>query len=111
VQARRSISSSHRAGPLLPRQESPGPQPRAFNDLHEIDLLGPIYLQGCSHRDYIGVGKDAFDSTVCLRLAESRRMEEVLWVLGECWKDLGIPAQVRFDNPGSWPAGGRRHVP
>jgi hypothetical protein len=60
--------------------------------------VGPIYLEGRSHRYYIWVGKDAFDGTVCLRLAESRRMDEVLWFLGECWKDLGIPGQVQFDN-------------
>jgi hypothetical protein len=60
--------------------------------------VGPIYLQGRSHRYYIWVGKDAFDGAVCLRLAESRRMDEVLWFLGECWKDLGIPEQAQFDN-------------
>jgi hypothetical protein len=25
-------------------------------------------------------------------------MEEVLWFLGECWKDLGRPEQAQFDN-------------
>jgi len=35
---------------------------------------------------------------VCLRLASSRQMGEVLWFLGECWKDLGRPAQVQFDK-------------
>jgi transposase InsO family protein len=84
--------------PLLPRQEYPGPQARATNDLHEVDLVGPVYLQGSGHRYYIWVGKDAFDGAVCLRLAGSRRMDEVLWFLGECWKDLGIPEQVQFDN-------------
>ena len=44
------------------------------------------------------MGKDAFDGAVCLRLAGSRRMDEVLWFLGECWKDLGRPAQVQLDN-------------
>src|SRR6516225_8216427 len=87
-----------RLAPLLPRQEYPGPQARASNALHEVDLVGPIYLQGRSHRYYIWIGKDAFDGAVCLRLAESRRMDEVLWFLGECWKDLGIPEQVQFDN-------------
>jgi len=87
-----------RLAPLLPRQEYPGPQARATNELHEVDLVGPIYLQGRSHRYYIWIGKDAFDGTVCLRLAESRRMDEVLWFLGECWKDLGRPQQVQFDN-------------
>ena len=87
-----------RLAPLLPRQEYPGPQARASNELHEVDLVGPIYLKGSGHRYYIWVGKDAFDGAVCLRLAHSRRMDEVLWFLGECWKDLGRPAQVQFDN-------------
>lgn len=87
-----------RLAPLLPRQEYPGPQARASNELHEVDLVGPIYLQGRSHRYYIWIGKDAFDGAVCLRLATSRRMDEVLWFLGECWKDLGRPEQVQFDN-------------
>jgi transposase InsO family protein len=87
-----------RLAPLLPRQEYPGPQARASNDLHEVDLVGPVYLKGRKHRYYIWVGKDVFDGAVCLRLADSRRMDEVLWFLGECWKDLGRPAQVQFDN-------------
>jgi transposase InsO family protein len=87
-----------RLAPLLPRQEYPGPQARASNDLHQVDLVGPIYLQGSRRRYYVWVGKDAFDGAVCLRLAGSRRMDEVLWFLGECWKDVGLPEQVQFDN-------------
>ncbi len=87
-----------RLAPLLPRQEWPGPQARASNDLHEVDLVGPVYLKGRRHRYYIWVGKDAFDGAVCLRLAESRKMDEVLGFLGECWKDLGRPEQVQLDN-------------
>ena len=87
-----------RLAPLLPRQEYPGPQARASNELHEVDLVGPIYLKGSGHRYYIWVGKDAFDGAVCLRLAYSRRMDEVLWFLGECWKNLGLPEQVQIDN-------------
>jgi putative transposase len=87
-----------RLAPLLPRQDYPGPQARASNELHEVDLVGPFYLKGRSHRYYIWVGKDAFDGAVCLRLAYSRRMDEVLGFLGECWKDLGRPEQVQFDN-------------
>ncbi len=87
-----------RLAPLLPRQRYPGPQARASNELHEVDLVGPVYLKGRRQRYYIWVGKDAFDGAVCLRLVESRRMDEVLGFLGECWKDLGRPAQVQFDN-------------
>jgi putative transposase len=87
-----------RLAPLLPRQEYPGPQARASDELHEVDLVGPVYLQGSGHRYYLWVGKDAFDGAACLRLAGSRQMDEVLWFLGECWKDLGRPEQVQFDN-------------
>jgi transposase InsO family protein len=87
-----------RLAPLLPRQDYPGPQARASNELHQVDLVGPVYLKGSRHRYYVWVGKDAFDGAVCLRLASSRRMDEVLWFLGECWKDLGLPEQVQVDN-------------
>src|SRR2546430_6245878 len=50
-----------RLAPLLPRQDWPGPQARASNELHEVDLVGPIYLKGCNHRYYIWVGNDVFD--------------------------------------------------
>jgi transposase InsO family protein len=87
-----------RLAPLRPRQEYPGPQARASNQLHEIDLVGPIDLKGRRQRYYIWVCKDAFDGAVCLRLAGSRKMDEVWWFLGACWKDLGRPGQVQFDN-------------
>jgi putative transposase len=87
-----------RFAPLLPRQEYPGPQARASHQLHEVDLVGPISLKGSSRRYYIWVGKDIFDGAVCLRLAGSRRRDEVLGFLGECWKDLGLPEQVQVDN-------------
>jgi hypothetical protein len=36
----------------------------------EVDLVGPIYLKGSGHRDYIWVGKDTFDGV------QSRRCHE-----------------------------------
>jgi transposase InsO family protein len=87
-----------RLAPLLPRQPWPGPQARASNELHEVDLVGPVYLKGSGHRYYLWICKDAFDGAICLRLADSRQMDEVLCFLAECWKDLGRPEQVQFDN-------------
>jgi transposase InsO family protein len=83
---------------LLPRQDYPSPQAHQSNQLHEVDLVGPLYLKGRRQRYYIWVCKDLFDGAVCLRLAYSRQMEEVLAFLGECWKALGLPAQVQLDN-------------
>src|SRR5262249_44333580 len=45
--------------PLLPRQEWPGPQARASNELHQVDLVGPVYLKGCRHRHPAGGETDA----------------------------------------------------
>jgi hypothetical protein len=63
-----------------------------------VDLVGPIYLKGQRQRYYIFVCKDVFDGAVCLKLSRSRQMEAVLDFLGECWKSLGRPTQVQFDN-------------
>jgi putative transposase len=95
---------------LLPRQVYPAPKAEQSNELHEVDLVGPLYRKGRRQRYYIWVCKDAFDGAVCLRLAESRHMDEVLTFLGECWKTLGRPRQVQFDNAreiAAWGAGAR----
>jgi hypothetical protein len=42
-----------RRAPLLPRQEWPGPQARASNELHEVELVGPVYLKGSGQRYYV----------------------------------------------------------
>lgn len=87
-----------RLTPFLPCQTYPLPQVHESNQLHQVDCVGPIYLKGHRQRYYIFVGKDAFDGTVCLKIYRSRKMETVLDFLGECWKSLGRPTQVQFDN-------------
>jgi putative transposase len=76
----------------------PTPQAQRSNQLHLIDLVGPIYLKGQRQRYYIFVCRDAFDGAVHLKLGRSRHMEAVLTFLGECWKTLGRPEQIQFDN-------------
>jgi len=39
----------------LPRQPYPSPQAERSNQLHEVDLVGPIYLKGRSRRYYLWV--------------------------------------------------------
>jgi hypothetical protein len=84
--------------PFLSPTTYPTPQADESNQLHQVDGVGPIYLKGHRQRYYILVGKDAFDGAVCLRIYRSRKMEVLLDFLGECWKTLGLPAQVQFDN-------------
>jgi transposase InsO family protein len=91
----------------LPKQAYPGPQAHDSNQLHQVDLVGPVYLRGQRQRYYIYVCKDAFDGAVCLKLGRSRRMDEVLAFLGDCWKTLGRPAQMQFDNAREFTGWGR----
>ena len=83
---------------FLPRHVYPAPQAQDSNHLHQVDLVGPIYLKGQKQRYYIFVCKDIFDGAICLKLGRSRKIEAVLEFLGECWKTLGRPKQVQFDN-------------
>ena len=83
---------------FLPAHVYPTPQAQDSNQLHQVDLVGPIYLKGQKQRYYIFVCKDVFDGAVCLKLGRSRKIEAVLEFLGECWKTLGRPKQMQFDN-------------
>jgi putative transposase len=91
----------------LPRQVYPGPHAQASNQLHQVDLVGPVYLKGRSQRYYIFVCKDVFDGAICLKLGRSRQMDEVLAFLGDCWKTLGCPTSVQFDNAREFVGGDR----
>src|SRR5438094_8258999 len=98
-----------RLAPLLPRQEWPGPQARAANELHEADPVGPIYLKGRSQRCDIWVGKDVFDGpSACA------------WPLPgawtRCWgssasagRTWAGPSRSSSTTPANWPAGDRAH--
>ncbi len=83
---------------FLPSHVYPAPQAQDSNQLHQVDLVGPVYLKGQKQRYYIFVCKDVFDGAVCLKLGRSRKMEAVLDFLGDCWKTLGRPKQVQLDN-------------
>ena len=83
---------------FLPAHVYPTPQAQDSNQLHQVDLVGPIYLKGQKQRYYIFVCKDVYDGAVCLKLGRSRKIETVVAFLGDCWKELGRPKQVQLDN-------------
>ncbi len=87
-----------RLAPLVSRYTYPAPQAVDSNQVHQVDCIGPIYLLGQRKRHYLWTCKDIFDGAVCLDLSRSRKMEAVLAFLGKCWKTLGRPRLVQFDN-------------
>ena len=99
VLARNGVTTPRvRLARFRPTPLYPTPQAQRSNQLHLVDLVGPIYLKGQRQRYYIFVCRDAFDGAVHLKLGRSRHMETVLTFLGECWKTLGRPEQIQFDN-------------
>jgi transposase InsO family protein len=84
--------------PYLSRTTYPKPQAEESNQLHQVDSVGPVYLKGNRQRYYIFVARDVYDGAVFTKMYTSRQSDVILDFLGEAWKNLGLPAQVQFDN-------------
>lgn len=82
----------------LAQSDYPGPRAQDSNQVHQVDLVGPRYLQGDSTRYYFLICKDVFDQAVYLELGEDRSMDRVLAFLIRAWQHLGLPEVVQFDN-------------
>ena len=87
-----------RTAPPLTPNGYPAPTADDSNQLHQVDLVGPVYLKGQRKRWYIYVCKDVFDGAIYAQLRPSRKMDEVLGFLIAAWQHLGVPAQVQLDN-------------
>jgi putative transposase len=87
-----------RLAPLVSHYTYPAPQATDSNQVHQVDCVGPVYLLGQRKRHYIWTCKDVYDGAVCLDLSRSGKMDAVLAFLGQCWKTLGRPRVVQFDN-------------
>jgi transposase InsO family protein len=93
----------------LTHADYPGPQAHDTNQLHQVDVVGPRFLQGQQHPYYFLVCKDAFDQAVSIAFVDDRRMATILAFLVQAWQQLGLPEKAQFDNGkefcgfGRWP--------
>jgi IS30 family transposase len=76
--------------PVLPCQ--------AVNDVHELDLKGPFYLQDSSQKYYLIVVRDVFGKKVALRVLNEKEMERIIDFLIETWQKIGRPKFLQMDN-------------
>lgn len=91
----------------LPRSSYPAPHAHDSNQLHQVDLVGPRYLQGDKTKYYFAVCKDAFDQSVYVEFLAAATLEQLLPFLIHAWQHLGLPEQVQFDNGRVFYGGGR----
>lgn len=71
---------------------------QAVNDVHELDLKGPFYLQGSSQKYYLAVVRDVFGKKVALRALKEKEMEPIIDFLVETWQKIGRPKFLQMDN-------------
>jgi hypothetical protein len=71
---------------------------RVINDIHELDLKGPFYLQGSSQKYYLAVVRDVFGKKVALRVLKDKEMESIIDFLVEIWQEIGLPRLLQMDN-------------
>jgi IS30 family transposase len=85
-----------------PRKESNPTYPilhcQAVNDIHELDLKGPFYLEGSSQKYYLVVMRDVFGKKVALRVLKEKEMEQIIDFLVEIWQKIGLPKFLQMDN-------------
>jgi transposase-like protein len=81
-----------------PLRAYPGPKATDSNQVHQLDFVGPRYLEGQSTKFYYLVLKDRFDQAAYLQVFTNRQAQTVLEGLGQAWKVLGIPKMLQVDN-------------
>lgn len=81
-----------------PLKAYPGPKAKDSNQVHQLDFVGPRYLEGQSTKFYYLVLKDRFDQAAYIQVFTNRRAQTVVEGLVQAWKVLGVPKIVQMDN-------------
>jgi len=81
-----------------PLKAYPGPKATDSNQVHQLDFVGPRYLEGQSTKFYYLVLKDRFDQAAYIQVSTNRRAQTVVEGLVQAWKVLGVPKLVQMDN-------------
>lgn len=92
VPSRQAVSASRERKPF------PGPQPESVNRIQQVDLKGPIYLRGSSHKYYLVVLRDRYSHRCAIQALQSRESLPIVDFLVSSWQWLGVPEYLQMDN-------------
>jgi len=76
----------------------PAPTCQRVNDVHQLDLKGPIYLKGSSHKYYLLALRDFYSKAVALAAAQNRKAQSIANFLVAAWQKIGLPTTLQMDN-------------
>jgi transposase InsO family protein len=82
----------------IPKTQYPMSKVADSNEVHQVDLVGPRYLNRDKTKYYFYICKDAFDQQVYVEFWAGNSMETVLNFLVRAWQRMGLPQHVQFDN-------------
>lgn len=91
----------------IPKTQYPIPKADDTNQVHQVDLVGPRYLNGDQTKYYFFICKDTFDQQIYVEFWAGNSMDTVLTFLVRAWQSMGIPQHVQFDNGKQFYAPGR----
>lgn len=76
----------------------PLPQAKRVNEVQQLDLKGPIYLRGSSHKYYLVVLRDCTSRRCAIGVLSSREAQAIVDFLVASWQWLGLPTYLQMDN-------------
>jgi len=90
----------HKSASVKEHESKPIPLPtaNAVNDVQQLDLKGPIYLRGDSHKYYIVVLRDRYSRRCAIDALSSREAQGIVDFLVSSWQWLGLPNYLQMDN-------------
>lgn len=82
------------------KQSKPIPLPAAdaVNRVQQLDLKGPVYLEGSNSKYYLGVVRDRYSHRCAITILESREAQGIVDFLVASWRWLGLPDYLQLDN-------------
>lgn len=92
VKSRSAVGEKKKSKPI------PLPVADRVNQVHQLDLKGPIYLRGCSDKYYLIVLRDRFSRRCAIGVVCNRQAQGIADFLVDSWRWLGLPAYLQIDN-------------
>lgn len=91
----------------IPKTQYPMPKADDTNQVHQVDLVGPRYLNKDKTKYYFYICKDTFDQQIYVEFWAGNSMDTVLNFLVHAWQSMGLPQHAQFDNGKQFYASGR----
>lgn len=92
-----AVSQGQMASPKLSKPY-PAPICTASDEVHQLDMKGPIYLTGNGQKHYLLALRDVHSKAVAMDATQNRQAETIVDFLVAAWQRLGIPQTLQMDN-------------